>query len=263
MNAPTPSGAPAIRVAGVTVIHHDMLVLDDVSMAVPGGSFTAMIGPNGAGKTTLIRVILGLLKPDSGEVEVFGRHVDELGPLRAKIGYVPQVLTIDLSFPVTVFETVLMGTYGRIGLGRRPKPADREAALAALETVGMADLCDRPIRRLSGGQRQRAFIARALANRPDLLLLDEPATGVDLATTGSLYTLLRQLKDQGVTIVLVSHDIGVVAAYVDNVACLNRSLVAHCRPDDVECTQALREMYGCDAAYLHHGLAPHVVVEDH
>ncbi len=263
MSTTADPSSTAIRLSDVSVTHHDMLVLDNISMVVPRGSFTAIIGPNGAGKTTLIRVILGLLRPDSGEVEVFGVPVDRLGPKRAKIGYVPQVLTIDLNFPVTVFEVVLMGTYGRIGVGRRPTPADRQAAIAAMEKVGIADLKDRPIRRLSGGQRQRAFIARALANQPELLLLDEPATGVDAATTGSLYTLLRDLRSEGVTIVLVSHDIGVVAAYVDNVACLNRSLVAHCRPDDLQCARALGEMYGCDVAFLHHGTAPHIVVEDH
>jgi zinc transport system ATP-binding protein len=256
-------GDPAVRVSDVTVVHHDMLVLDHVSMEVPAGSFSAVIGPNGAGKTTLLRVILGLLRPDSGSVEVFGKPIDQLGVERSKIGYVPQVLTIDLNFPVTVFETVLMGTYGRIGLGRRPSADDRAAAIAALEKVGIADLKDRPIRRLSGGQRQRAFIARALANSPRLLLLDEPTTGVDVATTGSLYTLLRELKNEGVTIVLVSHDVGVVAAYVDGIACLNRSMVAHCRPDEVECSEALRTMYGCDVAFLHHGEAPHIVLEDH
>jgi len=107
------------------------------------------------------------------------------------------------------------------------------------------------------------FIARALVNNPELLLLDEPTTGVDAATTTSFYTLLRQLKEQGMTIMLVTHDIGVVATYVDSVACLNRSLFAHCRPDEIHCTEALRAMYGCDVAYLHHGEAPHIVVEEH
>jgi ABC-type Mn2+/Zn2+ transport system ATPase subunit len=239
------------------------MVLDRVSMTVDKGEFVAVIGPNGAGKTTLLKVILGLTEADSGEVRVFGRPPRSLGASRSRIGYVPQIFAIDLRFPVTVFEVVLMGTYGRVGVGRRPGAAERDAARAALERVGIAELADRPIGRLSSGQRQRAFIARALANNPELLMLDEPTTGVDVATTGTLYTLLRGLKEDGVTIVLVSHDIGVVAAYVDYVACLNISLVAHCRPDEVECTDALRAMYGCDVAYLHHGEAPHIVVEDH
>lgn len=258
-----PDSAPVIEVTDVTVVQKELIALDHVSLVVNRGEFTAIIGPNGAGKTTLLKVILGLVRPDSGTVKVFGTPIDQLGSRRAKIGYVPQIFNIDLNFPVTVFEAVLMGTYGRLGAGRRPGPEDRAAALAALEKVGIADLKDRPIARLSSGQRQRAFVARALANNPELLMLDEPTTGVDVATTGSLYTLLRGLKEEGVTIVLVSHDVGVVAAYIDTLACLNRSIVAHCRPDEVECSNALKSMYGCDVAFLHHGDVPHIIVEDH
>jgi zinc transport system ATP-binding protein len=249
--------APAIEVRDVTVFRDELLVLDSVSLTVNRGEFTAVVGPNGSGKTTLVRTILGLIEPDRGSIRVFGRPVSQLGERRSKIGYVPQIFDIDMTFPITVFETALMGTYGRIGVGRRPSESDRAAAMGAL------DLAQRPIARLSGGQRQRAFIARALANDPDLLVLDEPTTGVDVTTTGSLYSLLRELKGEGVTIVLVSHDIGVVADYIDTVACLNTALVAHCRPDEAVCTQALTEMYGCHVAFLHHGEAPHIVVEEH
>lgn len=254
---------PVIEVRDVTVLREDLVVLESVSLTVSRGEFTAIVGPNGSGKTTLVKAILGITKPDRGDILVFGVPVSQLREQRSKIGYVPQIFDIDLNFPITVFETVLMGTYGRIGIGRRPGPDDRAAVMAALEKVGVADLRDRPLARLSGGQRQRVFIARALANSPELLVLDEPTTGVDVATTGSLYSLLRELKTEGVTIVLVSHDIGVVAAYIDTLACLNVSLVAHCRPDEAVCTEALAEMYGCHAAFLHHGEAPHIVVEDH
>ena len=252
-----------VRLDDVSVLRDDLVVLDSVSLTVHEGEFTAVIGPNGAGKTTLLKVMLGLVKPSWGNVEVFGVPPHNLGARRAKIGYVPQMLTIDLNFPVTVFETVLMGTYGRLGVGRAPRDADRSAANAALDKVGMADLRDRPIARLSSGQRQRAFIARALVNGPELLLLDEATTGVDAETTGNLYTLLKGLKDDGVTIVMVSHDVSVVADYLDTLACLNRSLVAHGRPDEVASSDALRDMYGCNVAFLHHGDAPHIVVEDH
>lgn len=257
------SDSAVIEVKDLTVRRNDLVVLKSVSLVVSQGEFTAIVGPNGSGKTTLIKSILGLVEPDSGEIRVFGVPIAELGDKRSKIGYVPQIFSIDLNFPITVFETVLMGTYGRLGVGRRPKAEDRAAAMAALEKVGVADLKDRSLARLSGGQRQRVFIARALANNPELLVLDEPTTGVDVATTGSLYSLLRQLKTEGVTIVLVSHDIGVVAEYIDTIACLNVSLVAHCRPDEAVCTEALAEMYGCHVAFLHHGEAPHIVVEDH
>lgn len=252
-----------IRIEEVRVRHGDVPVLDGVSLVVREGEFAAVIGPNGAGKTTLVKVVLGLLRPDSGRVEVFGKPVRELGPERARIGYVPQMLAQDIHFPISVYETVLMGVYGRVGLARRPGARDRELALNALAKVGLSDLKDRPIGRLSSGQRQRVFVARALADNPSLLLLDEPTTGVDATTTDSLYTLLKQLKEEGVTTVLVSHDVGVVAAYADTLVCLNRVLVAHGRPEEVAAGDALARMYGCDAAYLHHGNAPHIVVEDH
>lgn len=252
-----------IVVKNVTVTRGELVMLDDVSLAVHKGEFSAIIGPNGAGKTTLLKVILGLIRPDLGTVEVFGRPVDKLGDMRSKIGYVPQIHNIDLNFPVSVYETVLMGTFGRIGIGRRPRPSDHRAAMAALDKVGITELRDRPIARLSGGQRQRVFIARALVSSPDLLLLDEPTTGVDIATSGSLYSLLKGLKDEGVTVVLVSHDITVVASYLDSLACLNRSLVAHGRPEEVAKSEAISEMYGCDVAFLHHMQLPHHHSEDH
>lgn len=252
-----------VELTDVTIRHNGVLALDSVSLATDKGEFTAIVGPNGAGKTTLIKAVLGLIEPDAGSVRVFGRPVRALGRLRAKIGYVPQTMSVDLDFPVTVLETVLMGTYGTVGVGRRPKSAQKDATLTALERTGITDLKNRPIARLSTGQRQRVFIARALVNKPELLLLDEPTTGVDIEMTGSLYALLRNLKDDGVTIMLVSHDIGVVASYVDTLACLNTSLVAHCRPDDAVCGEAMAKMYGCDAAFFHHGRAPHIVVEDH
>lgn len=252
-----------IAVKNVTVTRQELVMLDDVSLTVHQGEFAAIIGPNGAGKTTLLKVILGLTKLDSGSVEVFGRPVDKLGEMRSRIGYVPQIHNIDLNFPVSVYETVLMGTYGRVGVGRRPASSDHEATIAALDRVGMTELKNRPIARLSGGQRQRVFIARALVSNPELLLLDEPTTGVDLATSGSLYSLLKELKDEGTTVVLVSHDITVVAAYLDSLACLNRSLVAHGRPEEVAKSEALKEMYGCDVAFLHHLQLPHNHPEDH
>jgi zinc transport system ATP-binding protein len=252
---------PIIQLDRVQVIFQELLVLEDVSLSVSPGEFLAVIGPNGAGKTTLLRVILGLVRPASGEVRVFGKAPWELNGERRRIGYVPQILSVDLNFPVRASEVVLMGRYGRIGLLHRPSADDRAVARQAMERVGIADLAHRPIARLSGGQRQRVFLARALANEPDLLLLNEPTTGVDVAATESLYELLRGLHEDGITILVVSHDVGVVASYVDGVACVNRRLVAHGRPDEVLGSEELAQMYGCDAMFFHHGQAPHVVVE--
>ncbi len=245
----------------VFATYRDLVVLEDVSLKVSRGDFLAVIGPNGSGKTTLLKIILGLLRPAAGEVRVFGRAPWQLDGERWRIGYCPQGLSVDLNFPVRAGEAVLMGRYGRIGLMRRPSAADRAAAEQAMQRVGVADLADRPIARLSGGQRQRVFLARALAAEPELLLLDEPTTGVDVASTDSLYELLRRLHQTGITIVVVSHDVGVVASYVDGVACINRRLVAHGRPDEVFASDALEQMYGCDAMLFHHGRVPHMVVE--
>ena len=252
---------PIIELDHVTVTFQDLLALDDVSLTVTAGNFLALIGPNGAGKTTLLQVILGLVRPVSGSVKIFGKSPADLAGERSRIGYVPQIMSVDLNFPVSVGEVVLMGRYGRIGLFRRPAAADRAAALQAMKRVGIADLADRPIRRLSGGQRQRAFLARALANEPDLLLLDEPTTGVDAASSESLYELLRMLHADGITMLVVSHDVGVVASYVEGVVCINRRLVAHGRPAEVLGSDELAKMYGCDAMFFHHGHVPHLVVE--
>jgi zinc transport system ATP-binding protein len=251
-----------IRLDHLFVAYQDLLALEDVSLTVARGDFLAVIGPNGSGKTTLLKVILGLVRPTRGEARVFGRAPWELRDERWRIGYCPQVLSVDLNFPVRCGEVVLMGRYGRIGLLHRPSAADRGAARRALERVGVADLAERPIARLSGGQRQRVFLARALASEPDLLLLDEPTTGVDVAATESLYELLRGLHEAGITIVVVSHDVGVVASYVDGVACVNRRLVAHGRPEEILASDALEQMYGCDAMFFHHGRVPHMVVEN-
>jgi zinc transport system ATP-binding protein len=249
-----------IKLEHIYVAFQDLLVLEDVSLNVSPGDFLAIIGPNGAGKTTLLKVILGLVRPVSGLVRVFDKAPWALNGGRWRIGYVPQVQSVDINFPVCASEVVLMGRYGRIGLVRRPSSNDRAAVLNAMDRVGIANLADRPLARLSGGQRQRVFLARALANDPALLLLDEPTTGVDVAATEGLYELLRVLHEDGITILVVSHDVGVVATYVDGVACVNRRLVAHGRPDEVLGSEELAQMYGCEAMFFHHGRVPHLVV---
>jgi zinc transport system ATP-binding protein len=240
-------------------------VLDHVFFQVRRGEFLALLGPNGSGKTTLIKCILGLLRPDSGKIRVFGKDPRNLNHDRQRIGYVPQMISVDLTFPLLAKEAVLMGRYARIGMLRRPGLEDREAVRNAMDRVGIADLSHRPIARLSGGQRQRVFLARALANEPEILFLDEPTTGVDPTTTESFYELLGKLHREGITIILVSHDVGVVASHVDGVACLNRGLVGHGRPEEVLGSEEMAKMYGCDAVLFHHGHLPHIVVkkEDH
>lgn len=252
---------PAVELQHVTVRLGELTVLDDITLQVPEGAFWAILGPNGAGKTTLLRVMLGLVRPQHGQVRLFGQPPERLRPRWRYIGYVPQLHQVDLRFPVRVRDVVLMGRYGRLGLFRRPTAEDHRAVGRALAQVGIADLADRPLRALSGGQRQRVFLARALVNAPRLLLLDEPTAGVDTAASEGLYDLLRRLhREQAITILLVSHDVGVVAQYVNGVACINRRLVTHGRPEEVLTEETLSSMYGCQAVFFHHGSTPHLVV---
>lgn len=255
------SDTPIIELEHVYVAYGERLVLEDISLRVRRGEFVGVLGPNGSGKTTLLKTILGLVRPIQGEVRVFGAPPWELDGGRSRIGYVPQIPESDPRFPIHVDEVVMMGRYGRIGLGRRPGPADVEAVRRALALVGIEDLADRQIGQLSGGQRQRVFVARALAAEPELLLLDEPTTGIDVATTEGLYQLLHKLhRSLNLTMLLVSHDVGVVSQYVDQVACLSGRLVAHGRPGEVLGKGTLECMYGPETMFFGHGAVPHMVV---
>jgi len=249
----------ALEIEHLYVAFGQQLVLEDVTLTVQRGEFVGVLGPNGSGKTTLLRAVLGLVKPTSGRIRVLGHEGG--GGLAGRIGYVPQAAEIDPRFPVHVLDVVLMGRYGKLGLLRRPGPADREAAWRALELTGMQHLAGKQVGRLSGGERQRALVARALAAEPELLLLDEPTTAIDVAMTASLYELLHDLHHRlGLTVLIVSHDVGVVSQYVDAVACLSRRLVAHGRPDEVLSAETLEGMYGCGVMFFSHGEVPHMVV---
>ena len=236
-------------------------VLENVTLHIEEGEFLALIGPNGAGKTTLVKLILGLLPLQRGEILIFGKSLAELGPSRHQIGYVPQGSTIDRRFPITVEEFALTGRYGLIGIGRRPKRADYEKTDEVLRMVHLTSLRHRPIRALSGGQWQRLLLARALSCEPRILLLDEPTTAIDPQGSESLYELLLALRERGTTIITVSHDVGVIAQYVDRIACLNRTIICHDRPEEVISAENLKKMYGKEAAFFHHGEIPHIVVE--
>jgi|AMFO01.1.fsa_nt_gi ABC-type Mn/Zn transport systems, ATPase component len=241
------------------------VILQDLNFDVHRGEFVAILGPNGAGKTTLIRLILGILRPTSGELTVLG-HPPHRMPrsLRRRIGYVPQLLALDLSVPVTVEEVVRMGRYVHAGWTGRLGSADREAVRRALARVGLEGLERRMLRELSGGQRQRVFLARALATEPELLVLDEPTTSLDPSMTEGLYDLLQELrKSLDLTVILVSHDVGIVMERADTVACLSGRLVAHGRPRDVLTRATLECMYGKHAVAFGHGVLPHMIVDPH
>ncbi len=217
-----PERSCALQVTGLTVSYQQEPVLRDVTVRIETGRITAVIGPNGAGKSTLLKAVLGLIPISSGGVEVFGEPIDRA---RARVAYVPQTETVDWDFPVTAEEVVLMGRYPRLGLFGRPRQADRQAAAAAFKMVGMTDYASRHIRQLSGGQQQRVFIARALAQQADILLLDEPFVGVDARTEETIFRLMGELAGLGKTLVVVIHDLTQLERF-DDVVMLNRSLIA-------------------------------------
>jgi ABC-type Mn2+/Zn2+ transport system ATPase subunit len=242
-------GAPAVACRDVWFAYdHQEPALQGVTFTVAPGSFTALIGPNGAGKSTLLRILLGLLAPDRGSVEIFGlpagaRRTDAGGTSRP-IGYVPQRVKLPAGFPLTVAEVTLMGRYGRLGLLRRPGAADRARAADALAQVGMSELAGRRFSDLSGGQQQRALIARALAGEPHLLLLDEPTAGLDPAARARFYALVCDLQHgQGLTVLCASHDLEVVAEHVDRLVLLDRAVRADGAPREVLTSAALGRAY--------------------
>lgn len=231
-------------------------VLEDINLTLSAFDFLTIIGPNGGGKTTLLKLLLGLNKPTHGTVQVLGMSPEQS---RRQIGYVPQNATIDAQFPVTVWDVVLMGRLGRIPLGRKYRPEDRDMAAEALHQVNLYDLRDRQIGKLSSGQQQRAFIARALVTNPQLLLLDEPTASVDSKIKRDIYDLLQELNAR-ITIMMISHDIGVVSSHVKTIACLNRKLVYH---DEKTITpEMLAEAYQCPVDLIAHGV-PHRVLAHH
>ena len=215
--------APALEVHDLTVAYGTEPVLWDVDLTLPEGKLIAIVGPNGAGKSTLLKAILGLVRPITGWVKVFGQPY---ATRRSWVGYVPQRESVDWDFPTHALDVVTMGLYGQIGWFRRPSRQHREIARDCLAQVGMGDFARRQISQLSGGQQQRVFLARALAQQARLYLMDEPFAGVDATTERAIVALLGELRDQGRTVVAVHHDLQTVADYFDHVVLLNMRLVA-------------------------------------
>jgi manganese/zinc/iron transport system ATP- binding protein len=252
----------AVRLTGVTAGYGTRIALADVSLAIPTGSLLAVIGPNGAGKSTLLKTIAGLLRPISGSVEVLGGPP---GQEAKRIAYVPQAEMVDWAFPVTVGDVVMMGRVPLIGIGRSPRAADRTAVDDALETVGMLDARDRQVGALSGGQRRRVFLARALAGRPDLYLLDEPVTGVDVTTQEDLMEILAVEAAAGRTIVATTHDLASAAHHFHQAAFVNGRIVAFGPADLVMDPELLTATYGGHVIVLPagHGLIDDAHHHDH
>lgn len=239
--------APAIRLDQVTVAYGSTVVLDEINLMIGAGQMIGLIGPNGAGKTTLLRTIVGALKPSRGTVNVLGQQIAKV---RQHVAYVPQRRDVDWNFPISVLDVVLMGRYGRLGIWKRPSKHDREIALQALDKVGLAARRHCQIGELSGGQQQRVFVARALAQDADLLLLDEPFNGIDTTTQGIIFDLLYQQRQQGRTVLLSTHDLHSVEQNCDQLVALNRTIVAAGTVDQVFTPPVLRETFGTQIAIV-------------
>lgn len=235
---------PFVEIEKVSFRYGEVSVLEDINLTVDPGDFLGIIGPNGSGKTTLLRIMLGLLAPTSGEVRLFSRPPASLKQW-GRLGYVPQKATFDPALPVTVGEVVASGLVATLGLLRRVGAAERRRVADVLTQVGMKAFAGARVGALSVGQQQRVLIARALVSDPELLVLDEPTGGVDPEAQTSFYALLKHLnREREVTLILVSHDIGVVAKEVTRLACLNRRLIFHGRPGDFLSDAALAALYG-------------------
>lgn len=250
MTSASPAGGPpAVACRGLTVTYGGHTALRDLDLELPAGAVTAIIGPNGSGKSTLLGALSGLLAPAAGELFVLGhRPVDA----RRRVAHVLQTTAANAAVPLTVRETVRMGAYGRRGWFGRLDAGDRDAVDAAIDRLQVRDLATRQLVELSGGQRQRAYVAQGLAQRAELLLLDEPITGLDLVTQDVIAEVVRSEAAAGRTVVLTTHDVG-TAGLADHVVLLNTSLVACGRPDQVLRPSVLARAYGEHAHVLTDG----------
>lgn len=236
---------PAVEFEQVTFSYDGLPVLRDVTLTINSLDFLAIVGPNAGGKTTMIKLMLGLLTPRRGKVRVFGTSPDKA---RRRIGYMPQSAALDPMFPVNVLDVVLMGRLGEHRVGFFQKE-DRRIARESLAQVEMNGFDGRPFSDLSGGQRQRVLIARALASNPELLLLDEPTSNIDVAVETGLFEILHDLN-RTKTVVLVTHDLGFISSFVKHVACVNRTVVVH--PTSEITGELISDIYGSDVHMIRH-----------
>jgi zinc/manganese transport system ATP-binding protein/zinc transport system ATP-binding protein len=232
---------PLIEVRNVTFGYDSAPVLRDVSLHLHRGQFAALVGPSGAGKTSLLKLVLGVLTPTRGEVAVDG--VAMAGRPAAQVGYVPQIETVDWNFPVTVEQVVLMGRARSDAWWPWVRAAARREVREMLQRLEIDHLAERHIRNLSGGQQQRVFLARALIAQPDLLVLDEPTSGVDMRTAENILHLLAELNRQGITILMTTHDLNAAAAHAPWIVCLNRTVIAEGPPEDIFTDEILSRTY--------------------
>jgi len=268
---------PLIELQHINFGYGSELALEDICLHLHKGQFAALVGPSGAGKTTLLKVILGLLQPTRGHFMVNGEFYERQQKLR--VGYVPQLETVDWNFPITVEQLVLLGKIKSAGPWPWPRQADRQQMAQILDRLGIAELAHRHIRDLSGGQQQRVFLARALIADPDLLILDEPTSGVDIQSAENILRLLAELNRRGMSILITTHDLNAAAAHLPWVICINRRIIAEGPPEKVFTEDVLNETYRGDMmvirmdgmlfvqqkphGHTYHELLPNPVPGDH
>jgi len=248
----------AIEITDLTIAYKEKPVLWDVDLEFPEGNLTAIVGPNGAGKTTLLKAILGLIPPSAGQVLVFGKPLRQQ---RRLVGYVPQRGSVDWDFPTSALDVVMMGRYGHLGWLRRPGKAERDLAMQALQSVGMQAFAGRQISQLSGGQQQRVFLARALAQDAAIYLMDEPFQGVDAVTERAILEMMRRLRDEGKTVIVVHHDLQSVPEFFDRAVLLNVRKIASGPVSEVFTDANLRAAYGDRVTRLGAGSMPRMETE--
>ncbi len=236
--------APAIIFENISFSYHKRQILEEVNLKIPDGEFASIVGPNGGGKTTLLKLMLGLIKPDTGTIRIFGDTPEQA---REKMGYMPQYAHLDMNFPATVMDVVLMGRLGKRKLWFSKQ--DKEKARIAIDEVDMASHIHTGFSELSGGQKQRVLIARALCSNPSILLLDEPTANVDQETEENLFSILQKLNTN-MTILLVSHDLGFVSKYVKSVICVNRQVLIH--PTTLMDGALIKDIYHSDLKMVRH-----------
>ncbi len=243
----------AIQINDLTVAYNSKPALWDVDLAVPEGVLMAIVGPNGAGKSTLIKAALDLIPRAAGDITIYGKPYRKARDL---VGYVPQRGSVDWDFPTSVLDVVTMGLYGKLGWLKRPGKQERELALHALEQVSLADLANRQISQLSGGQQQRTFLARALVQDAQIYFMDEPFAAVDAVTERAIVVLLRELRANNKTVVVVHHDLQTVTDYFDWVALLNVEMIASGPVTEIYTQENLRRAYGGHVSFVNHTEAP-------
>lgn len=236
-----------VDVNNLTVSYDGNEVVQNISFHLETGNLIGIIGPNGAGKSTLMKAMLGLIPRDRGAIEICGQSIKSI---RKDIAYVPQRSDIDWDFPIVVLDTVLLGTYPKLGIFRRPKKSDKEWAYHCLEKVGMEEYSHKQISELSGGQQQRVFLARALAQKADFFFLDEPFVGIDVASEETIINILKELRDEGKTVFIVHHDLTKVVDYFNDLILMNKDLIKSGPVENVIRPEHMTEAYGMDFKLL-------------